>query len=739
MHLILNSFHVLLFAGATIYFLYAVGRRLKLVSHGSMDPEKAPLPHRIQSVLLNVVAQETLFRRPMRGFMHSLIFYGFLIYGLHTVSQMIAGNAWMLMVSRGLDPYSFQIANYIQLFRPSTEPAILARFLIPVLIFAFTIYLHIHMSNSAPTIKKAKWKGVFSWILAFEFTLILFLTATSGVRAYETIVHYFSLLVLMGLAFFAARRWLLKRPGLDLPSRASLIVILMIAVLMISTLLDSASQAILRQIPYSLIDSSLATLLTSLGLDGNGAKVVHQASWWIHILTVYAFMLYVPGSKHAHLVFAPINYFLIDGEPRGKMTELDMESEDAIWGASSATELRQSSLLDSLSCIECGRCTILCPANRTGKPLDPKKIMVDTKHTLIQHASSILNSKPGERANAPLIAEGLITEEELWACTSCYACATACPVGNDQWEAIYQMRRHLAMNEMSFEQTLQGAFVNMENQSNPWGVSSESRADWAKDLSVPVMADKQKADVLYWVGCAGSFDERNKSISRSMVQIFEKAGVDYAILGNEESCTGDSARRAGNEYLFQALAQVNVEVLNQYEFKTIVTQCPHCFNTLKNEYGAFGGNYNVIHHSEFINNLVKEGRLQTEATKSSRTGKLTYHDSCYLGRYNDIYNEPRALLENTTGIDIHEPQDHHDRSMCCGAGGAQMWMEEKYDRVNRSRSRQLLETESSTIATACPFCMIMISDGMKTEDPSGKAKVLDIAELVVETMMDPNP
>ena len=336
----------------------------------------------------------------------------------------------------------------------------------------------------------------------------------------------------------------------------------------------------------------------------------------------------------------------------------------------------------------------------------------------------------------PLIGNPYITEEELWACTSCHACVEACPVGNNQLDAIMDLRRNLVLTESRFPAELQGAFQNMENQSNPWGIGAHTRADWCSDMGVKKLAEDSNVDVLYWAGCAASFDERNKKIARSFVSIMQNADINFGILGAEENCTGDSARRGGNEYLYQTLAQQNIETLNKYNVKKIVTACPHCFNTLKNEYPQMGGKYKVQHHSDFIDDLIskKKIKLDKEKVQEYQKRRSTYHDSCYLGRYNEIYEEPRSLVKQALGMDLAEASDHHSNSLCCGAGGAQMWMEEEGERVNVKRTRQLVDTGADTIATACPFCITMISDGVKSDKLADEVKVLDIAELVAASM-----
>ena len=327
------------------------------------------------------------------------------------------------------------------------------------------------------------------------------------------------------------------------------------------------------------------------------------------------------------------------------------------------------------------------------------------------------------------------SKEALWGCTSCYACVEACPVGNNQLSAIVDMRRYLVLNEGQLPTEMQNALTNMENQSNPWGIGSHKRADWAESMEIRTMKEwKEKGeepDVLFWVGCAGSFDERNIKIARSIANVMKKANVKFGILGLEENCSGDSARRAGNEYLWQTLAQMNIEKLKEYSPKLITTGCPHCFNTIKNEYPQVGGNFEVIHHTEFINQLLNEERLKVDENKAKEIGSVVYHDSCYLGRYNDNYHNPREVIEKVTKKKVMEAKDHHEKSFCCGAGGAQMWMEEQNEnRVNIYRTKQLLDTNPNTISSACPFCMTMINDGVKSQEKEETIKTLDIAEIV---------
>ena len=738
--LLINGFHLTVFAIANAIFVFAVYQRLKLVSKGKPANKLADWGTRIRSFLLNVIFQHKLFKHPLRGMMHALIFYGFISYLVHTTSQMIAGNAWAIFKMVDIDPYTFWITDFTWLgfsFSGVTTALIIAG-LVTAIGLTFVLMHNTQLG------KRINWRtnGDLQWffliLLLLEFGTIFTLMIGSGTPIYEGIVQHFSLLVLLGCGYFAYRRWIRHAKGLDIPSAQSAIVLGLISTLMLSTLIGGAAQTMLDGGSHAIwINRMVLAILGPMGLnDSFTAEATRNFAWWVHIGTVYTFMVFVPMSKHSHLLFAPINYLLVQERPAGQIRNIDLEAEDAVWGAGNVSELPWASTLDGLSCIECGRCTVECPANRTGKPLDPKKIMVDVKHSMLAHWDNLMQSDGSEAAASPVVGNPYITEEELWSCTSCHACVEACPVGNNQLDAIYEMRRHLVLTESRFPQELQLAFQNMENNSNPWGIGAHTRADWCADLGVKTMAEDSSVDVLYWVGCAGSFDDRNKRIARSFVKIMQQAGVKFSILGTEENCTGDSARRGGNEYLYQTLAQTNIETLNNYNVKKIVTACPHCFNTLKNEYPQMGGNYDVQHHSDFIDDLVRDGKVEMDPAQvdKMKDRRAVFHDSCYLGRYNEVFEQPRDLVRAATGMDLAEASDHHRTSLCCGAGGAQMWMEEKYERVNMKRTEQLLDTGADTIATACPFCITMITDGVKSKSLESDVKVLDVAEIVAASM-----
>ncbi len=651
--------------GYTVYNYY------RMIHLGQPEVIKSSLFFRLKSVFLNVFLQKKLFKRPVRGFFHVLVFYGFLVYGVHTTSQLIGGF---------LGDYYFYI----------------------------------------PMMLGAEIEHVYDYILDIA-----------------------SLSVIAGLIFFSCRRWLLKAPELDRPSFQSFIIIQLIALLMISTLIgESAKSILLSQENLNPIRSFLVELYYSYDLV-NYAPFLFKIGWWAHILTVFSLTIYVPRSKHAHLIWAPLNYFFARPTPRGAIRFLDVENTE-LWGASNINDFSWKSLLDGLSCIECGRCQLECPASQTGKILSPKSIMVDLKHALMEKMPKVQSAKQkSEKITSDTeirVIDNYTSTEALWACTTCYACVEACPVGNNQVDSIIEMRRSLVLNEGSLPNDVQSALTNIENQSNPWGVGSHKREEWAEGLNIKTMAQWKKEgkepDILFWVGCAGAFDDRNKKIVQSFAGLMQKANLNFGILGTEENCTGDSARRAGNEYLFQMMAQTNIETMDGYGVKKIVTACPHCFNTIKNEYPQLGGKYEVSHHSELLDELLQKDKLQVDKEKAQKLTQAVYHDSCYLGRYNDNYSAPRNVLEKATGKKIVEAVDNHSKSLCCGAGGAQMWKEEEKgtERVNIKRTNQLLATETKTIASACPFCVTMITDGVNAQDKNESVVTLDIAEVLEKSI-----
>jgi Fe-S oxidoreductase len=455
--------------------------------------------------------------------------------------------------------------------------------------------------------------------------------------------------------------------------------------------------------------------------------------WWTHIVVVLGFLNYLPYSKHLHVLTSIPNVYFGSLEPRGRLSKPDLEDENAEkFGAEDVRDLTWKQLLDGYTCTDCGRCTSVCPANLTGKPLSPRKIIMNIRERTTELAPLVLAGSEQEHPDAAghRLLDNFITDEELWACTTCRACMEECPVTIEHVPAIIDMRRYLVLTESRFPPELTTTFKNLETNYTPWAFSHESRADWAKGLNVRTMAEVEgEVDVLYWVGCAGSYDKRYEKVSRAMVKLLNAAGVNFAILGVEEKCTGDAARRSGNEYLAQILMTENVETLNKYRFKKIVATCPHCFNTIKNEFPQFGGSYEVVHHTVFLEELIRSGKLKVD--KEARR-KITFHDSCYIGRYNGIYDAPRSILQSSGGS-LVEMRRSRDRGFCCGAGGARMFMEEKIGkRVNIERTEEALSLKPEAIATSCPFCMTMISDGVKAKDAEDAVQVRDVAEILAD-------
>ena len=470
----------------------------------------------------------------------------------------------------------------------------------------------------------------------------------------------------------------------------------------------------------------------------------HQIWWVVHVASFVLFLAILPVTMLRHMFTSPLNMYLRDRErPKGAMKAMPnlMETEMESFGASTVADMTWKQLLDTDSCTMCGRCTSVCPAHATGKPLDPREIVLKTGEVMAATGAAKVSPPIGVDAEITISADSLferITPEEVWACTTCKACDEICPVNIEILDKILDMRRYLSLMESNFPTELGSAYRSMENSGNPWGMSQAERAKWTEKLGDDVpLVDGSEAlghEYLYWVGCAGSFDDKNQKVTQAMAKLLRRAGVDFAILGPAENCTGDPARRSGNEYIFQMLAMQNIETLNGMGVKKIITQCPHCFNTLLNEYPQLGGHYEVMHHSTLLEQLVESGQL--DLSRARLEDRIVYHDSCYLGRHNDIYLAPRQIIGRLGGVEVVEAPRNGTTGMCCGAGGARMWMEETIGtKVNDARSEELVSTGASRIATACPFCYIMIDDGVKglgKEDD--EVKVADIAMHLAEAI-----
>ncbi|MBW8825412.1 MAG: respiratory nitrate reductase subunit gamma [Acidobacteria bacterium] len=492
---------------------------------------------------------------------------------------------------------------------------------------------------------------------------------------------------------------------------------------------------------WSIVGWPLSGLLD--GLAPTTLQDWHRAFWATHVFAFFTFLVILPVTMLRHMFTSPLNMYLRDRDrPKGAMKPMPnlMETELETFGASVVEEFTWKQLLDTDACTMCGRCTSRCPAHATGKPLDPREIVLKTGEVMAASGRPAVSAPIGTVPEITISTNSLferITAEEVWACTSCKACDEVCPVNIEILDKILDMRRYLTLMESNFPTELGNAFNSMERSSNPWGMNNADRAGWTAKLDGIDVVDPGEAfthEYLYWVGCAGSFDDKNQKVTQATAKLMQRAGLDFAILGPSELCTGDPARRSGNEYLFQMLATQNVETLNGMGVKKIVTQCPHCFNTLLNEYPQLGGNFEVVHHSQLLEWLIDSGKLDMRNARLDE--RITFHDSCYLGRHNDVYLAPRKVVGSIAGVQLVEMGRSGTAGMCCGAGGARMWMEETTGtKVNDARAREAIETGATRVATACPFCYIMLDDGVKGQGKDeSEVRVADISIHLVEAL-----
>ncbi len=681
-------------------FVTVVARRIGYIRLGRPVDLISDLPARIGNMLAMVFSQKKLLKDKKSGVMHVILFYGFIILQFGALDLILKG-----LVHRGLPLPGYAYFGLLQ-----------------------------------------------------ETTVFLVLCAT---------------------AYAAYRRYGEKLKRLKRGWKPSL-VIFFIFFLMLSVLFSLAFERLWQQEAYSPLApiSSLLALVFS-GVGPHAAHVLFYLGWWLHLLILLSFLVYVPQTKHFHLMVAPFNILFRRKEPPGRLTKLDLEDENAeSFGVGKIEDFTQKQMIDFYACVECGRCTNVCPASNTGKFLSPMHLIAKLRdhltekgavlssnspwvpafaflqsgaHSLTDHEASgagwsgedIVNISPTiarqqaawtktERKAEDLELIGdVMTEEEIWDCTTCRNCEDQCPVGNEHVDKIIDLRRHLVLMEGSVPHDGQRAMQNIERQGNPWGISRSDRGNWTEEVvgfKVPTVRENPHFELLFFVGSMGSYDNRTRKISQAFVRLLHEAGVNFAILGSEEKNSGDTPRRMGNELLFQQLCADNIETFRKYGVKRIVTACPHTYNTLKNEYPDFGLEAEVIHHSELLDRLLQEGKLKPKHRVEER---ITYHDSCYLGRYNDVYDPPRSILRAIEGVELVEMERSRENGMCCGAGGGRMWMEETSGkRINQARTEQALEVRPTMIGSACPYCLTMLEDGTKQMEADERVKARDIAEVL---------
>ncbi|MCX7908420.1 MAG: (Fe-S)-binding protein [Ignavibacteria bacterium] len=572
----------------------------------------------------------------------------------------------------------------------------------------------------------------FSWAILGDFYTVISFSN-----------DIFCVFVILAVLFAFLRRFVfrIKRLQGDAKETTDAIIVLASIFIIVTALLIQNSAKILVYGKETYSFQPIATYFSSY-IPSSNADFIYNFCWWLHILWIYFFMNYLYYSKHFHVFTSIPNVFFRDPEYFFKPNNIDFEAENIDkFGAQDFEDLSWKSIHDGFSCTHCGRCDSVCPANLTGKVLSPRDIIIQIRKRATEKGGFLLKLNKIKKQNLDdkqklIFDKKFVGDyqnwEALWQCTTCGACMMECPITIEHLHPIIEMRRSQVLMESNFPSLLQNVFTSMENNFAPWQFPSAERGDWAKDLNVKIASESSNFEYLFWVGCAGSFDERAKKVSRAFAQILQKAGVDFAILGTEEMCNGDVARRTGNEYLATYLIKTNIETLKKYNVVKILTICPHCYNIFKNEYPDFGFKAEIIHHTQFIEKLIRENKLKL---KTNSKEFVTYHDSCYLGRYNNEYQAPRNIVKKIYNGTFIEVKRRKDKGLCCGAGGGMMFLEETQGkRVNIERTEELLRTKPSTITSNCPFCLTMLTDGVKAKNKEDEVKVKDIAEIVLENM-----
>ncbi len=584
---------------------------------------------------------------------------------------------------------------------------------------------------------------IFWGFLAFLLNYLLYIFIGDGLGLSElirdiTFFRYFSLivdiagvLVALAIIWAAIRRYILKPKRLEPTAEAAIILVLIFSLMLAHFAIEGfhinvTEDPLARWTPIGL---AFANFFKGIGLGQKIQEVLYQVTWWIHYLIIIGFLVFILYSKHLHIMVSPINIFFSSLRPKGALVPIDLEKAET-YGVSRIEQFTWKQLLDLYACTQCGRCQDNCPAYVTGKPLNPKEVILDLKEYLLAEGPALLTAKTA--APSRNLIGDVITEEVLWSCTTCRACQEQCPALIEHIDKIIDMRRSLVLEQAKMPETAEAILKCIEARGHTCRGTTATRTDWIKGLNIKLLSEDSEVDLVYWVGCAAALEERNMKVAVAMAKILQAAGIKFGILGPEETCCGEPARRIGNEYLFQLYAQKNIEILKNYNVKKLVTSCPHCFNTLKKEYPQFGGEFEVVHHSEFIAWLIKEGKIKPATILGK---KVTYHDSCYLGRYNDIYEPPRQIIKVTSGIKPLEMERNRRTGFCCGGGGGRFWMEERIGkRISEERIEEVIKTGAEIVATACPYCLQMFEDAIKAKESQESLKALDIVELVLEVV-----
>jgi len=577
--------------------------------------------------------------------------------------------------------------------------------------------------------------------LAGGFGLSPLIERTPFETVYFSILDIAAALVTLTLIVAAVRRYVIRPQRLE-PSLEAGIILMMVFSLMVLHVFgggfDHAARGVHASWPP--LGAALAGFLSRTGLSQGSLEAGYRGVWWLHYLVILGFMVYIPRSKHLHILASPVNAFFKPLGPKVVLEPIPLEGAET-FGASKIQDFTWKDLLDLYACAVCGRCHVNCPAQLTGKTLSPREVIHNLKEHLLEAGPELLASKrdgPREASSgngAKAMIGDVVTEEEIWACTTCGACQEVCPVNIEHIRKIIDMRRNLVLSQSKMPESAQLMLRNMQQRGHPWsGVQSmRLRGDWTSDQELKLLAEGDNADTLFWVGCTGALVERNVKATLSMTRVLKTAGIDFAVLGDAETCCGDPARRAGYEFQFQMMAEQNIEIFKSHNIKEIITSCPHCYNTIKHEYPRYGGDFKVVHYTELIADLIRQGKLKLTNELNS---KLTYHDPCYLGRYNNVYGEPRRILEAIPKTKLEEMERSRDTGFCCGGGGGLMWIEEQpgTTKINQMRLEDVLKTGAETVVTACPYCLQMFEDSIEHKGLKDSVKARDLVELVEAAM-----